>query len=650
MFKWWPQRSAGSNGGSNGNGYTNGRRNGTGSAHDGHAEDETESSLVGSDDADTPPTPPEQPLEQPWLAQLDREGIPRTLRYPTTTLARILDQTADRFAELPALLYGEKSWTYRELLARVNRMAGGLSRLGVRKGDRVVLALPNCPEYVISFFAAQKLGAVVVNAGPLIGADDLRTIIALTNPRVVIGLDLQAQKIVTAAKDSSTDHFVWVTLQSYQTFLKKFGYQFKLWQEGREHTNGSHGPNGNPAHHTSLADLLKHAPAKPPTVEPPAGAMAVLQPTSGTTGTVKLAQLSHRNLLANATQVANFMGGREGQERVLAVLPMFHIYGLMTGLLHPVLSASTVILVTRFEAAQTLDVLVRDRPTIFPLVPAICDALSNEIQRRDPRPKITGLRICISGAAPLPIEVAQRFERLTGGRVVEGYGMSESSPVTHANPPDHPRYGSIGLPMPDTSCRIVDLERGERDVPVGQPGELLISGPQVMSGYFGNPDETQRALWIDPQGRTWLRTGDVVRMDEDGFFQVLDRKKDMIIRSGLKVYPAKVERVLLTHSRIADAAVIGRAHPIHTEEVLAFIVLKADDVEREKLVEELRGLCREHLAPYEVPAKFEFAERIPRSALGKLLKKELRKLPEPAPAVPAHVEKSKDTNKEEQVA
>ena len=628
MFRWWkpPSGSAAANGSGNG-------------AHQRPGSNET-----GLGDAlNDAPVPDAPPAEPRWLAQLDREGIPRTLQYPSTTLARLLDQTGDRFGDATALVYNLKRWTYRELLAQVNRLAGGLARMGVRKGDRVILALPNCPEYVASFFAVQKLGAALVNAGPLIGADDLRTVIALTNPRVVIGLDLQAQKIVGAAKDSSTDHFVWVTLQSYQTFLKKFGYQFKLWQESREKQPGS------TAEHWTLAKLLENSPAKPPTVEPQPGAAAVLQPTSGTTGVVKLAQLSHRNLLANAMQVACVMNAREGQERVLTAIPMFHIYGLMTGLIQPVLSAAAISLVTRFDAEQTLDVLVRDRPTIFPMVPAICDAISNAIERRDPRPTISGLRICISGAAPLPIEVAQRFERLTGGRVVEGYGMSESSPVTHANPLNRPRYGSIGLPMPDTMCKVVDLERGEREVAVGQPGELLIGGPQVMSGYFGNPDETSRALWTDPQGKVWLRTGDVVRMDEDGFFQVLDRKKDMIIRSGLKVYPAKVERVLATHAKVADAAVIGRAHPIHTEEVVAFIVLRGDDVERGKLVEELRGLCREHLAPYEVPARFEFAAQIPRSALGKLLKKELRKLPE-TPAAPLVEAKLTELKKEGQAA
>lgn len=563
--------------------------------------------------------PPTRTADPPWFAQLAREGIPQSLRYPTTTLARILDQTADRFGDLTALVFNDVRWTYRELQARVNRTAGGLSRLGVRKGDHVVMTLPNCPEYVVLFFAIQKLGAVLVNAGPLMGEDDLKAVMALTSPRVTIGLDLHASRLAHAVDGSSVANCVWVTLQSYQTLLHRLGYQIKLWQE-RERPRGS-------ARHTTLEKLLKNAPAKPPTVAPSPDAIAVLQPTSGTTGAVKLAQLSHRNLIANTVQMAVWIGARDGQERVLAVLPMFHAYGLTTALINPIFCAATIILMTRFEASGVIAALERERPTVFPTVPAICDALSNEIERRE-RPRLPHPpRVCISGAAPLPTEIAERFERLTGARVVEAYGLSESSPGTHANLLSRPRYGTIGLPMSDTRCRVVDLDDGTRDVPPGQPGEMIVSGPQVMSGYYGNPEATARALFTDDDGRTWLRTGDIVRMDEDGFFQIMDRKKDMIIHSGLKVYPAKVERVLAMHNAVADVAVIGRADPVHTEEVVAVVVLKSPAVDRTMMTGELRSYCRQHLATYEVPAKFEFTDRLPRSALGKLLKKELRQAP-----------------------
>jgi long-chain acyl-CoA synthetase len=333
---------------------------------------------------------------------------------------------------------------------------------------------------------------------------------------------------------------------------------------------------------------------------------------------------------------------------------MFHVYGLMLGLISAVFEAATMVLAPRFVASDTVALLQRLRPSIFPVVPAICDAISNELERENHAApanpsdasnngngsgvartaRLEGLRLCISGAAPLARAVAERFERLTGARVIEGYGLSEASPVTHANLPGKSRFGSIGLPLPDTRCRVVEIDDPTRDVPVGEPGEMLICGPQVMSGYFASRVDTERVLIKDADGATWLRTGDVVRMDEDGFFYVLDRTKDMIIRSGLKVYPAKVERVLARHPAVADVAVIGRPDPVHTEVVAAVIVPKHADADRDALIEELKRECREHLAPYEVPMRFEFVQKIPRSLLGKALKKELRQAPAP-PATPS---------------
>ncbi|HTU02619.1 MAG TPA: AMP-binding protein [Candidatus Sulfotelmatobacter sp.] len=570
--------------------------------------------------------PQESAEEPPWLAQLDREGIPRSLHYPTTTLDRILQQTADRFGDVPAVVYDSTQYTYRELREHVERMAIGLTRRGLRAGDRVLLTLPNCPEYIFSFFATQTCGALLVNAGPLLGADGLRHLIALTQPRIAIGLDLQAEKLLSAARDSSVELFVWVSLAPYQAPLYRLGYRLRRWQaRPRGPATGAQ---------AAVATLVAATPTQAPDSPATPDAVAVLQPTSGTTGALKLAELSHRNLLANATQVAVCLGARQGQERVLALLPMFHSYGMTLGLTAPVLSGATIILMTRFDATQALDALERARPTVFPLVPAICDALVREITRRPRRLTLSELR-CISGAAPLPFDCARKFEQLTGARVVEGYGLSECSPVTHTNPLLRPRYGTIGLPLPDTHCRIVDLETGEREVPAGEAGELLLAGPQVMRGYYQNAEETRLAFRIDPEGCAWLRTGDVVRMDADGYFQILDRKKDMIIRSGLKVYPGKVEALLKMHTDVADAAVIGRADPVHTEEVVAVIAPRATAVSPEVLAADLRALCRAHLAAYEVPSTFEFTAQIPRSALGKVLKRELRRLfAVPRPAVP----------------
>jgi long-chain acyl-CoA synthetase len=583
----------------------------------------------------SPPAAPKReidfaPADAPWLKELDRAGIPRTLRYPNTTLGRIVDQSADRFGDVAAMIYNGRTWTYRELLDQVNRAAAGLASLGVRRGDRVLMTLPNCPESVISFFAIQKLGAVVVNVGPLMGRDDLATAIKMTSPRVAIGLDLLASVLTNAAHGSTVEHFVWVSLQGYQSVLRRVGYHVKLW-----HARAGGNGNGKAAHHVPLNDLLAHAPSRPPTIAPNPTDTAVLQATGGTTGTLKLAELSHASILANATQVGTWMNCRVGQERVVAVLPTFHVYGLTLCLISPILSAATVILMTRFDARQAMEIVERHRPTIFPLVPAICDALCKEIERRELVTPFADIRLCFSGAAPLPKDAGERFQRVAGIPVIEGYGLTEASPVTHACLEGEPRAGSIGLPMPDTRVRVVDLDQPDRDVAPGEPGELCVAGPQVMKGYFGDHEQTERVMSTDADGTVWLHTGDIVRFDAEGYFYVLDRKKDMIIRSGLKVYPIKIEKVLRTHANVADAAVVGRDDAAHTHTVVAVVVLKEKVDEPAKLKTELRAMCREHLAPYEVPASIEFVDALPRSPLGKLLKRDLRKAPSNAGPMPA---------------
>ncbi len=572
-------------------------------------------------------------VDPPWLATIDRAGVPRTLVYPSTTLGRLLDETAERFAEATALVYQGRQWTYQELRREVNRLAGGLAHRGVRRGDRVLIALPNCPEFILSFFAVQKLGAVVVNVGPLMGVDDLARVMSLTTPRVVIALDLLAPSIGRAGTGSTVEHWLWCSLQGYQNLLKRFGYQFKLWHNGQSHNGHTHNGNGNgAAHHVSashetLEDVIADAPARPPTVLPDADEVAVLQPTGGTTGGVKLAQLTHRNLLCNAMQVSVWMGSRDGQERSLVVLPMFHVYGLTACLLTGVLSASSLILVTRFNAGEMVDLIQRHRPTVVSLVPAMADAICDELDRRGERLGPGTLKLCISGSAPLSLATAERFEQTCGARLCEGYGLSEASPVTHANLPGSPSFGTIGLPLPDTHVRVVDLNDPRREVAAGEPGEMLIAGPQVMKGYFADPEQTARALTTDADGTIWLHTGDVVTYDADGYFQIRDRCKDMINHSGLKIYPCKVESVLRRHVQVADVAVVGRFDAVHTERVIAVVVPRGEVADRDVLARELRALCREHLAPYEVPSDVEFRAELPRSPLGKVLKKELRIAP-----------------------
>lgn len=574
-----------------------------------------------SADVATAPAQPAPALPaKPWLAEQAAAGVPASLVYPSTTLSRLLDQTTDRFGGAIAMAYQGRKWTYRELLAEVNRIAGGLSQLGVRPRDRVLLALPNCPEFVASFFAIQKLGAVVVNVGPLMGPDDLERAIAITTPQVAIGLDLRAPVMARASKNPNNIlHWVWCSLETYQRPLDRLGYRVKRWYGG----NGFHGK----AAHISLHELLSDAPARPPTLEPDPDEIALLQPTGGTTGGLKLAQLSHRNLLCNATQVAACMACHAGQDRVLTLLPLFHVYALTTCMITGIMSAAELILLTRFNPDRMLETIRETSPTIFPVVPAICESLCEQIASSGATKPLAGVRICFSGAAPLSKETYERFEKLSGATLVEGYGLTEAGPVTHCNLPGHFRIGSIGMPMPDTIARVASADDEAKDAELGEAGELLISGPQIMHGYFGDPEQNRGVLSTDDSGRVWLHTGDIATMDKDGFFYIVDRRKDMIIRSGLKVYPSKVERVLQTHANVKEAAVFGRPDPVHTEQVTAAVVLKKMPEDLEAAKTELRNLCREHLAPYEVPAVVEFLEALPRSPLGKILKVQLRKMP-----------------------
>jgi long-chain acyl-CoA synthetase len=402
-------------------------------------------------------------------------------------------------------------------------------------------------------------------------------------------------------------------------------------------TRSSSGPPNTNGHtkksaHHSLNDIVADAPARPPTLPVDPDDTALLQPTGGTTGTLKLAELSHRALISNATQVATCMRCAQGQERILALLPLFHVYALTTCLLTGILSAAKIILLTRFNARQTLATLQHHRPTIFPTVPLICDKLSDELQRTAQRLP-SDLRVCLSGAAPLPSKIADRFEQLSGVEITEGYGLTEAGPVTHANLTGHRRVGSIGIPLPDTRTRIADLDNPDRDVPLGQPGELLIAGPQLMSRYHANPDQTARALSVDPAGITWLHTGDIATMDSDGYFFIVDRKKDMIIRSGLKVYPARVEDVIKNCPGVSDCAVFGRPDLTHAETVIAAIVA-AQQTDFAQLRARLLDQCHKHLAPYEVPSEFEQVDLIPRTPLGKIQKSKLRHDPAPAPSAP----------------
>jgi long-chain acyl-CoA synthetase len=500
--------------------------------------------------------------------------------------------------------------TYRQVEQLANRFANGLIWLGVKPGDRVAVQLPNLPQFIIGFYGALKVGAVIVPINPLYKAHDLATVLKDSGARAILTLPRFMPALSEVVAGTSLESIVVTQPYDFFPFPWKQLARWRLRKEPR--------PGGG----LRLPALLRSASPRPPGVRVTPDDLAVLQYTGGTTGVPKGAMLTHRNLVANFTQQRNWLTDlKEGEERFLSVAPFFHVYGLTVALNVAISVASTVICVMMglFDTKLVAEQIARHRPTIFPGVPAMYVAINQlkDVQKYN----LNSIRVCVSGSAPLPLEVQTQFERLTGAKVVEGYGLSEASPGTHTNPVYGQRkVGSIGLPLPDTEARIVDAETGEREMPVGEAGELVIRGPQVMKGYWNNPEETAATL----RGG-WLHTGDIARMDEDGYFFIVDRKKDLVIVGGLKVYPREIEEILHEHPKVKEAAVTGVSHRVRGELLVAQVVLK-DGVAADPRVirRELMEFLKERLAPYKVPRRIEITSALPKTAVGKVLRREIR--------------------------
>jgi long-chain acyl-CoA synthetase len=488
--------------------------------------------------------------------------------------------------------------------------AAALHDLGVKKGDRVSINLPNIPQFVIAFYAALRLGAIIVQTNPMYTERELKELLNDSGAETIVALDLLYPRVEAIRSQTGLKRVILTSVKDLLPPLLRAFYPIKeLLERKRVSLKGGD-------FHKFGELLRRYRGRRPPEVKfDPAEDVALLQYTGGTTGLPKGAMLTHRNLVANAFQTRSwFLRAREGHERVLAVLPFFHVYGMTVAMNLPISLASAMILLPRFQIDEVLKTINRYQPTMFPGAPTIYVAFNNHPHIK--RYKIGSINECISGSAPLPVEVKKRFEELTGGRLVEGYGLSEASPVTHSNPLDGRDIpGSIGLPFPDTDAKIVDPQSGE-ELGVGEVGELVIRGPQVMKGYWNRPEETAQTL---KDG--WLHTGDIAKMDERGYFYIVDREKDMIIASGYNVYPREVEEVLYQHPKVAEAAVVGVPDPYRGETVKAFIVPHAGEELDE---EEIISFCRKQLAAYKVPRLIEFREALPKTAVGKILKRELR--------------------------
>lgn len=537
---------------------------------------------------------------RPWLTHYDYWVRPR-MSYPTRPLYEILSTTAVEMPEGHATQFLGAALTYRDIKRRTDRLAGALLGIGVRKGDRVGIMLPNCPQYIIAAFAILRLGGIVVNINPIYTARELENVATDSGVKVLITLDTLAPLALDVRARTAIEHVIVTSLAEYAA----------------EAAPAPHVPDT-----LSFTDLLTASHGGDlPLIRIEPDDIAVLQYTGGTTGTPKGAMLTHANIFANVVQTEtwHYRQYHRGEGRYLVVIPYFHIYAFTVGMMCGVWVGGLQIIIPKYDVEQVLAAIRDHKPTYFPAVPTVFVSLLSH-------PRITefgldDVRTFNSGGAPCPIEVMEEFETRIGRPLNQGYGLSETSPVTHSTPQMAKRkYASIGLPMPDTDMKIVDVETGTRAMPIGEAGELCICGPQVMKGYWNRPDETAHALRRHDDGRVWFHTGDVATMDADGYTFIVQRKKDMIIVDGFNVYPSEVEGVLYTHAAVRMAAVIGVPDAYHGEVVKACIVPRDADVS----TDDLRAHCKQHLAAYKVPVEIELRESLPQSAVGKILYRVLR--------------------------
>jgi len=562
-------------------------------------------------------------MERPWLANYE-EGVPANVDIPNYPITQNLINAAETYPDNTALIFGnvveplgnrlmDATMSYRRLLELTYRFAAALQELGVEKGDRVAVHLPNCPQFVIAYYAALMVGGIVVPCNPAYVARELAHQLSDSGAETIVTFSLTYPLVKKIRAETPLKQVVVTNIKEYFPGLLKM--LFTLAVEKKE---GHRQDISGDANTYWFQDILAGAPAKPTPVEIDMEDSAVLMYTGGTTGISKGAQLTHRNVQANAVQVrAWFPGLVEGEETILTSLPLYHSYAMTTCMNLGILAGAACLLIADPRVLiHILKSIDKHRPTLYPGVPALYVSINNyvEIGKFD----LSSIKACISGAAPLPVEVQHRFQELTGGRLVEGYGLSEATPVTHANPIfGENRIGTIGLPFPSTDAKVVDVDTGKQDLPPGEVGELAVRGPQVMKGYWQMPTETANVLRDG-----WLHTGDMARMDEDGYFQIVDRKKDMILGAGgFNVYPREVEEVLYQHPKVKECAVVGI--PISAEKgerVKAFVVLKEGET---ATAEELVEFCKENLVYYKRPKFIEFRDELPKTMVGKVLRRVL---------------------------
>lgn len=549
--------------------------------------------------------------EKPWLALYPGETA-KNVYYKAETLPQLLRNAAKEYPKHKAIHFMGKELTFKQTFEKASNLAAYLQEIGITKGDRVAVMLPNIPQTVISFYAIMLAGAIVVPVNPLYKEREIEFILNDSGAKAIITLDILYNRVKSVQEMTSVEQILVTSISEFLPFPKNLFYPFIQKKEYGYIPSVKH--EGN-THLLKNIWNLPTADLKEVSIDFEED-LAIIQYTGGTTGFPKGVMLTHQNLVANTSMCRQWLYKLEkGKEKLLAIMPLFHVYGMMTVLVLSVMEIYQMILLPKFDATTALKTIEKQKPTVFPGAPTIYIGLLNhpDINKYD----LSSIDAAISGSAPLPKEIIDRFEEKTGGKLVEGYGLTEASPVTHVNFVwDHEIVkGSIGVPWPGTDAAVFSPETGE-ELPHGEIGELAVKGPQVMKGYWNNPDETELVL---KDG--WLYTGDLCYMDERGYFYIVDRKKDTIIASGFNIYPREVEEVLYEHPAVQEAAVVGVKDSYRGETVKAFIVLKEGAQTSE---DELNKYMRERIASFKVPRIYEFRKELPKSAIGKILRRELK--------------------------
>ncbi len=561
-------------------------------------------------------------MERIWYKEYDA-GVPHSIDYPNVPLDQFLTDTAARFPNNTALIFYNNKITYAELNRLANRFAAALQANGFQKGDRISLYMPNCPQYTIAYYGALRAGGIVVPSNPLYVPREIEHQLQDSGATFVVVLSLMYGRLQKVRGNLNLKKVIVAGIKEYFPPILKL--LFSLLKENKPDMNGErHRVDlGGEADTVWFQDFLRTGNSAPAPVTVTPEDTAVLMYTGGTTGVPKGAQLTHKNLVANTLQVASwFTDNEDGKGCMMTALPLTHSYSMTVSQNHSVYRGfAQVIIPNPRDLPDLLKNLQNHRVELFPGVPTLYTAVNNHPDVKSGKYDLSTIKACISGAAGLPQEVQSEFMKITGGKLIEGYGLSEASPVTCVNPIGSTgKIGAIGVPVPDTDVRIVDNETGKTVLPQGEIGELCLKGPQVMKGYWNMPTETANVLRADENGEVWLYTGDIAMMDEDGYLSIKDRKKDMIIAGGYNIYPNEVEDVLYTHPDILEAAVVGVPHETRGEVVKAFVVLKEGKSMTE---EELRAWCKKEMRAYMVPKAVSFRDSLPKTMVGKILRREL---------------------------